>query len=75
MLADRGEKQVQLADHVPVRCFAGELGVQVGKVALQQGPVYLRQPVHVHGRRGEERREAPERQDAQGRRLGHLPGR
>ena len=30
---------------MPVHCLAGELGVQVGQVALQQGSVYLRQPM------------------------------
>jgi hypothetical protein len=39
VLADRVQERVELSDLVAVALAAGELGVQVGQVALQQDPV------------------------------------
>lgn len=37
VLADRGEEQIQLADHVAMHRPARELGAQVGQVAFSTG--------------------------------------
>ena len=41
VLADRVQERVELPDLVAVALAAGELGVQVGQVALQHDPVHL----------------------------------
>jgi hypothetical protein len=66
VLADRGEKQVELTDHAPVHHPAGELGVQPGQVTLEHHPVHLAETVNVdHGVR-EERRETDDCPDPRG---------
>ena len=61
MLADRGEKQVELTDHGPVHHPAGEFGVQAGQVTLEHRPVHLAKVVNVYHGVCEERREAGDR--------------
>jgi hypothetical protein len=66
VLADRGEKQVELTDHGPVHHPAGEFGVQAGQVPLEHRPVYLAEVVNVDPGVCEERRETGDRPGSRG---------
>jgi hypothetical protein len=66
VLADRGEEQVELADHAAVHHPAGEFGVQPGQVTLEHRPVHLAEAINVDLRICEERREPGDRPGSRG---------